>query len=104
MPKRTIAEARRALEEDLAPTLNDYWLRTHRATLASAEAKARQEAEKILAPREQEVRAICDEGSGLRRRRGSQFGLYRRLAISRAACGARKSNFALAGDLLLPRI
>jgi hypothetical protein len=60
MPKRTIQDARTALERDLAPTLNDHAMREHQAVLAQAEAVATGAADQRIAAQEQSVLAARD--------------------------------------------
>ncbi len=59
MARRTIADARVALERDLAPTLNDFAMREQRV-LAEAEAVATKAAEQRIAAEEQAVVAARD--------------------------------------------
>jgi hypothetical protein len=59
--RRTIADARQVLEEDLAPTLNDGRLRQAREVLAQAEAQAREAAGAHLDRHEAELREVRQE-------------------------------------------
>src|SRR5438105_2307273 len=59
--KRTIADARIVLEQDLAPTMNDYAMRQARTVLEAAEQRARSYAEEYAAKLDEEVRSIRDE-------------------------------------------
>lgn len=58
--KRTLAQARRMLEEDLAPNLNDRALREHRRVLEEAEANARRHADQFVSECEAEARSAWD--------------------------------------------
>ncbi len=58
MPRRLLRDARRALEEDVAPTTSDYWTREHTRHVEEAEARARQRAIAFLEEREREVREV----------------------------------------------
>ena len=60
--KRTLADARRALEEDLIPNSSDHVAKQARAELAAGEAKARQHADGYIAERETEIIAMRDTG------------------------------------------
>jgi hypothetical protein len=60
MPKRLIGEARRLLEQNLAPVIGDYWTGRFKAELEAAEAVARDQANKQMARLEKEVKAIRD--------------------------------------------
>jgi predicted ATPase len=59
--KRTIADARQALEQDVAPGLNDHRMRELQAVVKAEEDKARARAASYVEQREGEVRAIRDE-------------------------------------------
>jgi uncharacterized coiled-coil DUF342 family protein len=61
MGQYTLADARRILEDDLAPGLNEFWLRTYRDALAQAEQRARTRAAKYVGDRAAEVEATRDE-------------------------------------------
>src|SRR5262245_4480837 len=52
--RRSLQDARRALEEDLAPTLTDRQLREAQAFMSEAEASARTEAQGHIAAEERE--------------------------------------------------
>jgi hypothetical protein len=56
--RRTIADARRTLEEDIAPGLNDGRLRQAQEVLAQAEAQARETARGYLDRQEAEVQEV----------------------------------------------
>ena len=58
--KRTIADARRALEEDVIPTVSDHVAKQARQELAANEAKAKQHADSYVAEREAEIIAMRD--------------------------------------------
>ena len=59
--KRTIAEARRVLEEDAAPHANDYRVRLAREVLAKAEAHAQATANSFLDRNTSELREVRGE-------------------------------------------
>ena len=58
--KRTIVDARRALEEDLIPNSSDHVAKQARQELAANEAKAKQHADSYIAEREAEIIAMRD--------------------------------------------
>src|ERR1700675_4520410 len=53
--KRTVAAARRALDEDVIPGLSDYWANKFRALMAEEEARARAIAAEHVAQQSAEV-------------------------------------------------
>ena len=58
--KRTIVDARRALEEDLIPTVSDHVAKQARQELAAGEAKARRHADSYISEREAEIITMRD--------------------------------------------
>jgi hypothetical protein len=58
--QRTVAEARRVLEQDVIPRVNDHWANEWRQVLAKAEDEARTVADRFVADREEEVLAARD--------------------------------------------
>ena len=58
--KRTIADARRALEQDVIPSASDHVAAKARSELAANEQKAKQHADSYIAEREAEIIAMRD--------------------------------------------
>ena len=58
--KRTIADARRALEQDVIPSASDHVAAKARAELAANEAKARKHADGYITEREAEILTMRD--------------------------------------------
>ena len=58
--KRTIADARRALEEDVVPSASDHVAAKARSELAANEQKAKQHADSYIAEREAEILTMRD--------------------------------------------
>ena len=58
--KRTIADARRALEEDVVPSASDHVAAKARSELAANEAKARKHADGYVGEREAEILTMRD--------------------------------------------
>lgn len=61
--RRTIADARRALEEEVAPRANEYGMRKARAVLEAAERHATEYATRVLDDTEPLLRETIDESS-----------------------------------------
>ncbi len=61
MPRRTLSDARQALEQDVLPMVSDHKAREFQAALAEAEKQATSFAEGYIGDQEQEVRTARDE-------------------------------------------
>lgn len=61
MPRRTMADARRALEEEVIPRVSDHWANEYRTFLESAESVARKQADEFFERREGEILGVREE-------------------------------------------
>jgi DNA mismatch repair ATPase MutS len=58
MTRRTLSEARRVLEEDIAPQATDYQMRQYREALTALESVAKEHADDFTQQREEEALSI----------------------------------------------
>jgi chromosome segregation ATPase len=61
MPKRTLGDARRVLEEDVIPRVSDHWAAEYRRVLGSGEADAKQRASRYVDDLAKEIDKLRDE-------------------------------------------